>query len=169
MPALSGRARATMRTTGSVTHDTKRLIGIGQFGRRSARRVSGFTKQGTGPTFGQRSFWKRRYEDSDSPSPSAAPTCCSHVRNSTSPRPCRCRSGATMTSMPHDPPISVPSTDTVTGIAAYWPTMVGPSRATQMVGPAGGQLGLRVYCHSHRSRLPSAASAPNTRRYMAVI
>ena len=74
-----------------------------------------------------------------------------------------------MTSMPHDPPISVPSTDTVTGIAAYWPTMVGPSRATQMVGPAGGQLGLRVYCHSHRSRLPSAASAPNTRRYMAVI
>ena len=59
-PALSGRARATTRTKGSVAHDTNRLTGIGQFGRLSARRVSGFTKHGTGPTFGQRSFWKSR-------------------------------------------------------------------------------------------------------------
>jgi hypothetical protein len=47
--------------------------------------------------------------------------------------------------------------------------MVGPSRATQMVGPSGGQFGFRLYCQSQRSRFPSVASLPKTRRYMAVI
>jgi len=48
---------------------------IGQFGRRTALHVSGFTRQGTGPTFGQRSFWNSRSDDVDWPRPSEAPTC----------------------------------------------------------------------------------------------
>ena len=95
--------RATILTIGSVTAETSRLTPTGQFGMRSARRVSGLTRQGSGPTSGQRSFWNSRYDDSDSPRPSEAPTLRSHVRKSTSPRPWRWRSGATMTSMPHEP------------------------------------------------------------------
>ena len=104
--AASGFTRAMMRTKGSVTAEMSRLTGIGQFGRRRALRVSGFTRQGTGPTFGQRSFWRSRKDDSERPRPSEAPTCWSQARNSTSPRPWRCRSGATMTSMPQDASIS---------------------------------------------------------------
>src|SRR6185436_17376996 len=78
--ARSGRFRDTTFTTGSVTADTSRLRPGGQSGRRSARRVSGFTKQGTGPASGHLSFWKSLYEDSDSPRPSEAPTFRSHIR-----------------------------------------------------------------------------------------
>ena len=45
--------------------------------------------------------------------------------------------------------------------------MLGPSRAIQMIGSPSGLLGLRRYCQSHRRRLASAASLPNTRRYSA--
>ena len=56
---------------------------------------------------------------------------------------------------------------TVTGIVAYWPMTVVPSRASQMSGPSAGTFGLRRYCQSQRSRLASAVSGPNTRRYSA--
>ena len=47
--------------------------------------------------------------------------------------------------------------------------MVGPSRASQICGPSGGVFGFWTYCQSHRRRLASAASWPNTRRYSASI
>ena len=77
-PGAIGLTRETMRTMGSVTADTNRLRGIGQVGRRTARRVSGFTMHGTGPTFGQRSFLNSLNEASDNPRPSEAPTLASH-------------------------------------------------------------------------------------------
>jgi len=79
------------------------------------------------------------------------------------------RAVMTPTSVPHGPAVSWPCTCMRTGMAAHWPMVVGPARATGIVGPSGGQLGLRRYCQFHRSRLPSVASAPNTRRYIAVI
>ena len=137
----SGRVRATSRTHGSVTYDTKRLTATGQVGRRSARRLSGLTRHGTGPDVGPlASSGRAGTRTSDRPRPSEAPTLRSHVRNSTSPRPCRCRSGATMTSMPQEASISRPPTDSRTGIVAYWPTTVVPSRASQISGPSAGTL-----------------------------
>src|SRR3954462_4971426 len=72
--ARTGRAREMIITTGNVRAETMRLSATGQFGRRKARRVSGFTRHGTGPTFGQFSFRKRRYEESERPRPRDAPT-----------------------------------------------------------------------------------------------
>jgi hypothetical protein len=62
--ARSGRDRAMILMKGRLTAETSLLIGTGQFGRRSARRDSGFTKQGMGPASGHLSFWNRRYEAS---------------------------------------------------------------------------------------------------------
>ncbi len=45
--------------------------------------------------------------------------------------------------------------------------MAVPSRAIQISGSWPGLFGLRRYCQSQRSRLASAASWPNTRRYSA--
>ena len=71
--------------------------------------------------------------------------------------------------MPHAASISRPLTPSWTGIVAYWPTIAWPSRATQISGPVGGTFGFLRYCQSHRSRLASAMSLPNTRRYSASI
>jgi hypothetical protein len=54
--ARSGRLLATIFTTGSVNAETIRFTANGQPGRRSARRVNGFTKHGIGPTSGHRIF-----------------------------------------------------------------------------------------------------------------
>ena len=72
--------------------------------------------------------------------------------------PWRWRSGATITSMPHEASSSRPCTCSRTGIVAYWPTSVGPSRAIQMTGAPPGLFGFRRYCQSHRRRLASAES-----------
>ena len=52
--ARSGRDRDTTAITGSVMADTSRLSAVGQCGRRTARRVSGFTTQGSTCADGQR-------------------------------------------------------------------------------------------------------------------
>src|SRR3954470_15284674 len=72
-----------------------------------------------------------------------------------------------MPSMPQEPCTSCPFTDSFTGIVAYCPTIVVPSRATQISGSCPGLFGFRRYCHSQRRRLDSAASWPKTRRYSA--
>jgi hypothetical protein len=73
--ARSGRVRATIFTTGTVSTETTRLSAGGQVGRLNARRVSGLTRHGTGPTSGHRSFENSREDDCDRPRPSEAPTC----------------------------------------------------------------------------------------------
>ena len=53
------RARDDEHAPGASTADTRRLIGVGHVGRRSARRLSGLTRQGSVTGFGQRIFSSR--------------------------------------------------------------------------------------------------------------
>jgi hypothetical protein len=71
--------------------------------------------------------------------------------------------------MPQAPTTSRPFSESATGMVAYCPMIDGPSRATQISGSVPGLAGLSRYCQSQRSRLASAASGPNTRRYSASI
>jgi hypothetical protein len=72
--------------------------------------------------------------DSDGASARLAAVVRSQARISASSFPCCSRSGATRGSDAHAASTSSPFTDRRTGIVGRYPTMVGPSRATQRLG-----------------------------------
>ena len=141
--------------------ETRRLIATGHVGMRKARRLIGFTRQGSGCALGQRISSSRPRVAGDNAAPSATPVPRSHARNSDPPRPCRCRSATTRGSELHVPATSVPETETLTGVSGDAAINVGPSRTTQYGGstPFAGLRRAQSQC----SRKRSAASLPSVR------
>ena len=165
--APSGRVRATIFTIGSVTAETRRLTPTGHVGMRNARRVSGLTRQGSGPDVRPPQLVEQpirglREPQAERRTDVAIPGAEQHFAQAL----------ALAFGRHHD--VHAP------GSPHLLPGDRHLHRHRRVLADDGRTLardpdlrlaarvvGIAQYCQSQRRRLASAASCPNTRRYSA--